>query len=52
MHLLTDPQTCGGLLATVPADQAERLVQDLRALGHHAARIGEVTSGAPHLTVV
>jgi selenide, water dikinase len=52
VQLLTDPQTCGGLLAAVPADQAEGLVAALRAEGHEAAVIGEITAGAPHLTVV
>jgi selenide,water dikinase len=51
VQLLTDPQTCGGLLAAVPAEQAEALVKALRAEGHEAAVIGEVTSGTPHLTV-
>lgn len=50
--LLTDPQTCGGLLAAVKADQAEALVEQLRAMGHGAAIIGEITEGAPHLTVI
>jgi selenide,water dikinase len=50
--LLTDPQTCGGLLAAVPAELAEALVKALRAEGHEAAVIGEVRAGAPHLTVV
>ncbi len=50
--LLTDPQTCGGLLASVPADQAAALVARLRKAGHQAAVIGEVVAGTPHLTVV
>jgi selenide,water dikinase len=50
--LLTDPQTCGGLLASVPSDRVEALVAALRAAGHQAALIGEVVAGAPHLTVV
>ncbi|WP_295071271.1 selenide, water dikinase SelD [Tabrizicola sp.] len=49
--LLTDPQTCGGLLASVPAGQAAVLVARLRNAGHQAAVIGEVVAGAPHLTV-
>lgn len=49
--LLTDPQTCGGLLASVPAGQAAALVARLRNAGHQAAVIGEVVAGSPHLTV-
>lgn len=50
--LLTDPQTCGGLLASVPAGLAEALVAALRKEGHRATVIGEITAGSPHLTVV
>ncbi|OYX25779.1 MAG: selenide, water dikinase SelD [Rhodobacterales bacterium 32-66-7] len=49
--LLTDPQTCGGLLAAVPAELAAGLVAQLKAAGHDAALIGSVTEGAPHLTI-
>jgi selenide,water dikinase len=50
--LLTDPQTCGGLLASVPAGQADALVARLREAGHQAAVIGQVVAGEPRLTVV
>lgn len=50
--LLTDPQTCGGLLASVPAGQAGALVARLREAGHQAAVIGAVVAGTPRLTVV
>jgi selenide,water dikinase len=50
--LLTDPQTCGGLLAAVPVERAEDLLAQLRAAGHDAAIIGTVTEGAPHLTIL
>ncbi|MDP3195955.1 selenide, water dikinase SelD [Tabrizicola sp.] len=50
--LLTDPQTCGGLLASVPAARAGAVLAALRAAGHEAAVIGEVIAGVPRLIVV
>ena len=42
--LLFDPQTAGGLIAGIPAQQAQDCLQQLHALGYHDARlIGEVT---------
>jgi selenide,water dikinase len=40
--LLIDPQTAGGLLAGVPADQAEACLAALLAAGYRAAEIGVV----------
>ena len=44
--LLFDPQTAGGLLISLPADEADRLVSDLRHLGLPAARIGDIEASA------
>ena len=49
--LLFDPQTCGGLLAAVPADLAEATLAALRAAGVPAARIGRATEGSPLIRV-
>ena len=45
--VLADAQTSGGLLMTLDAAVAEEALDDLRASGHEAARIGEVRED-PH----
>ncbi len=49
--LLFDPQTCGGLLAAVPPDQARSLLQSLNDQGIPAALIGTLTPGIPRITL-
>jgi len=45
--LLTDPQTSGGLLVSVAADQAEAVLAQVRAAGFEAAAVvGRVVEGA------
>jgi len=45
-HLLTDPQTSGGLLLACAADSADGLLADIIAAGYPAARrIGTVEAG-------
>ncbi len=51
-ELLFDPQTSGGLLISLPADQAASLEEKLRAAGIAAARIGEVAAGESGIRVV
>ena len=46
--LLYDPQTAGGLLATVPACDAEALINAIPG----ATIIGEITAGTPRITLL
>ncbi|NHX28066.1 bifunctional NADH dehydrogenase FAD-containing subunit/selenide, water dikinase SelD, partial [Escherichia coli] len=49
--LAFDPQTAGGLLAAVPVDQAQGLVERLQQGGDQAAVIGHLAPGAPRITL-
>ena len=48
--LLYDPQTSGGLLAAVPAEQARTLLLTLHQTDPAAAIIGQITAGTPRFT--
>lgn len=50
--LLFDPQTAGGLLAAYPAELAEAALDQLRAQGYEAARIGQITDQGGVITVL
>jgi selenide,water dikinase len=49
--LLFDPQTAGGLLAAVPGDAVDEVLQAIADAGTAATHIGEVTPGTPFITV-
>lgn len=44
--MLYDPQTSGGLLMAVPAENVESLLRDLEQAGVNARQIGEVRAGS------
>ncbi|MEO0456343.1 MAG: selenide, water dikinase SelD [Cyanobacteria bacterium P01_A01_bin.114] len=52
-QLLFDPQTAGGLLATVPANQASDCLKTLKAAGYvHSCCIGHTTETKPGSTPI
>jgi selenide,water dikinase len=51
-RLLFDPQTGGGLLASVPSAEASRVLAELERAGLPGADIGEIADGPPGITVV
>jgi selenide,water dikinase len=51
-HLLTDPQTSGGLLVSVAAARADAVLATIRDAGYPAASIiGRAEAGAPGITI-
>jgi selenide,water dikinase len=52
-HLLTDPQTSGGLLVSVEPGRAEAVLRTVHEAGYPAARVvGRAEAGAPGISVV
>lgn len=49
--LLFDPQTCGGLLASVPTSKIDQLMSDFEAAGEMIWQIGEIVLGQPFIEV-
>jgi len=45
-EILFDPQTSGGLLIALPAEQADALVEEIKALGLPGAIVGEINEPA------
>lgn len=52
-HLLSDPQTSGGLLVAVAPEQADAALKDIQAAGYpSAAIIGTAETGQPGIKIV
>lgn len=51
-HLLTDPQTSGGLLVSCAPDAAERILAKIRSAGYPAARIIGTVGETPAVVTV
>jgi selenide,water dikinase len=52
-HLLSDPQTSGGLLVAVAPEKANEIVEMIRAAGYAAAQvIGHAEAGPPGIKIV
>ncbi len=52
-HLLTDPQTSGGLLIACAAERADEIRRMIAAAGYpHVGIIGEVVAGPPRIEIV
>lgn len=51
-EILFDPQTSGGLLLAVPAEEADRLAEELRSAGVEAARVVGTVSPPSSSTVM
>lgn len=49
--LLFDPQTCGGLLASVPPSKIDQLMSDFKSAGEPIWQIGEIVSGHPFIEI-
>jgi selenide,water dikinase len=51
-HVLTDPQTSGGLLISSASERADAIVRSIVAAGYADARvIGYAESGPPLITI-
>jgi selenide,water dikinase len=51
-EMLYDPQTSGGLLLSLPSEQAGQLMEDLVKAGVPAANIGEIVDESVGITVI
>ena len=51
-EVMYDPQSSGGLLIVLPADQADALLADIQALGVPSAIVGEMTEPGPKEIIV
>ena len=52
LDLLFDPQTSGGLLVALPAEQAKTYVEKMKTQGENAAIIGEIRKGTGSVQIL
>ena len=50
--LVFDPQTSGGLLAAVPAEETDNIIKELKETGLPASVIGEVTDRTENMLII
>lgn len=50
--LLFDPQTCGGMLAAIPVDKVQQVLDAFAAIDEPIWKIGALAEGTPHIDLL